>query len=1132
MNGSNNIDMQEKIKSVKARIEKLIEAGYLDEAKAALQKYDSKMSGDPDICSMLAVIQIIEGMPEKAEEIILGGLKKDSVQFDLLYNLAYIREQKGLYEEALELYATAGTVARDGTQKQNIDEAFNRLKKVDHTLEAKDKARIVFFVKEGMDSFLGDIINGLSGEYRVRKMIVGDFSQIGEGMEWADVCWFEWCDELVVYGSRLPLAREKKLICRLHRYEVFTGVPQQVEWSNVDRLVIVARHLEDLLDMYHPGITDKVKIEVLENGVDLSRFSFKRRSNGFNLAMVGYIHSRKNPVLLLHIIRKLTDIDKRYKLYIAGQFQEQIIKLYWDYQVRRMGLESNIVFDGWQEDINRWLEDKNYVLSTSIHESFGYGIAEAMARGIKPIIHDFPYAFEIWDEELLFRTVDEAVDLIRNSKYESDKYRTVIENRYSLEKQVNHIKNMIEELVSYKKIINNVIHILSGEKKAEELMIDNLTVLIPCYNRAKMLKDDLDRGLKLGNQPKLIVDDSSTDNLDALDNIEKEFKRYNSRLIRKHENEGLAQTRRTGLQNIKTAFTAFVDDDDMLLCLNKEKAADDISKLNNDCVLIIPRYLINYNADGLSIGYDREIFNNCTAEEALVKIASTGEVMAMLAGGSIGITEVLRSYSSSKEFHVAEDNVMLSRMFANDRSKKVCTTDSLVHIRRISNQSLSKTLTPAKLALGLLAQAIACYYCLQLGVAVKEEVLKWMRDRAALIQRLYDFGENFEIELIAYLTGEINEEIFIRFITLHGLEIENGLDQLAPELRKMRAMFCNVPEPQKLYANVKAEELPQVSVIIPTFNRKGMLKRNIDHVLKQDYPNIEVVVSDNCSGDGTDEMVRNEYVNVKKVKYHRNEKNIGPTLNYHNAFYSLARGKYCLMLSDDDFLIDPLYISKAVKILESSRDVAFVFSGYYYNHELKRKAYRVLPDYPEVIDGLDFFINFANEKYNYMPNLCTVLFSRENAVNMNILKHNPDCLAGDLSILLRLLLSGSAAYIKNISLVYSLHKGSISLNPGNTVVGDLDSVQKVVECAVQDINELKNIYKLAADLMNIDDDTLQNWLQFRIRKYMYWRFNETVQTAEECRALVKFMMSEYPHLMQSLKDVAINRFGENIMDVR
>jgi glycosyltransferase involved in cell wall biosynthesis len=564
--------------------------------------------------------------------------------------------------------------------------------------------------------------------------------------------------------------------------------------------------------------------------------------------------------------------------------------------------------------------------------------------------------FEIWDEEFLFRTVDEAVGLIRNGKYESEKYRAIIENRYSLEKQINHIKKLIEELASYRELMNYVADILSGKKRAEEFMADNLTVLIPCYNRAEMLKADLDKGLKLGNQEKLIVDDCSTYYLDALADIEKECKRYNSQLIRKNKNEGAAQTRWTGLQNIKTPFTAILDDDDMLLCLDREKAANDISKLNNDCILVMPRYVLNYNGDSLAIGYDRETYNNLTAGEVLTIIASTGEFSVMFGGGSITNTEVLRTYSSLKEFQIAEDFVILARIFANNRSKKVYTTDSLVHVRRISSQSLSKALTPLKLALALMAQAVACYYCLQLGVAGKEDVLEWMRNRAALLQRLYNFGESFETELIAYIAGEISEEIFVRFLALHGLELENGLDQLAPELRKMRAMFYNEPGPQKIFANAKADELPQVSIIIPTFNRKDMLKRNIDHALKQDYPNVEIIVSDDCSADGTDEMVMKEYMNEKKVKYYRNEKNIGQTLNCQKAFYSLAKGKYCLFVNDDDYLIDPLYISKAVKALEDNSDAAFAFSGYYYNNEVINRAFRVLPDYPEIIDGLDFFL--------------------------------------------------------------------------------------------------------------------------------------------------------------------------------
>ncbi|HEY8350556.1 MAG TPA: hypothetical protein VIM13_12105, partial [Clostridia bacterium] len=67
--------MQEKIRSVKAKIEKLIQDGHLEEAKAAIGKLEENMPGDQDICSMRAVIHILEGDADKAEEVLLDGLK-------------------------------------------------------------------------------------------------------------------------------------------------------------------------------------------------------------------------------------------------------------------------------------------------------------------------------------------------------------------------------------------------------------------------------------------------------------------------------------------------------------------------------------------------------------------------------------------------------------------------------------------------------------------------------------------------------------------------------------------------------------------------------------------------------------------------------------------------------------------------------------------------------------------------------------------------------------------------------------------------------------------------------------------------------------------------------------------------
>jgi CDP-glycerol glycerophosphotransferase (TagB/SpsB family) len=443
----NTQEIRDRIKSVKAKIEKLIQEGQLQEAKKYLAEFDAMLPGDPDICSMMAVVHIVEGDPDKAENVIKRGLANDTVQFDLLYNLAYIYEIRNKLDKSLDLYLKAETVAESWDQKLNVRNAVERIRSIDPSVTALTKKKIVFFVKDGMNNFFEDIIMRLDGEYWTRKISVTDIAQLETGMEWADICWFEWCDDIIASASAMPVCRNKKVICRLHRYEAFTRYPARVIWESVDKLVIVTPHLKELLEKNFPGISKRVDIVVIENGVDLDRYSFKKRDAGCNIAMVGYLHSRKNPVMLLQIIKKLVETDKRYKLFIAGRFQEQLLRLYWEYQVIRMGLSDNVIFDGWQRDISSWLEDKNYLLSTSIHESFGYGIAEAMARGIKPVIHDFLNADEIWDKRFLFNTVDEAVDMILDDSYDSEAYRDFIKSRFNLDDKVAEIRKLLSELM-------------------------------------------------------------------------------------------------------------------------------------------------------------------------------------------------------------------------------------------------------------------------------------------------------------------------------------------------------------------------------------------------------------------------------------------------------------------------------------------------------------------------------------------------------------------------------------------------------------------------------------------------------------------------------------------------------------
>jgi glycosyltransferase involved in cell wall biosynthesis len=93
--------------------------------------------------------------------------------------------------------------------------------------------------------------------------------------------------------------------------------------------------------------------------------------------------------------------------------------------------------------------------------------------------------------------------------------------------------------------------------------------------------------------------------------------------------------------------------------------------------------------------------------------------------------------------------------------------------------------------------------------------------------------------------------------------------------------------------------LPLVTIAIPTYNRMKYLRQAIESALRQSYAEIEVIVSDNCSTDGTAEIV--EAIEDPRLVLLRQSTNLGMRGNW-NACLERARGEFFLLLSDDDYL--------------------------------------------------------------------------------------------------------------------------------------------------------------------------------------------------------------------------------------
>jgi GT2 family glycosyltransferase len=121
---------------------------------------------------------------------------------------------------------------------------------------------------------------------------------------------------------------------------------------------------------------------------------------------------------------------------------------------------------------------------------------------------------------------------------------------------------------------------------------------------------------------------------------------------------------------------------------------------------------------------------------------------------------------------------------------------------------------------------------------------------------------------------------------------------------------------------------PLVSVVIPTFNRKNDLLECLTALLNSSYGNIEIIVVDNASTDGTNEAVKRMFPKVKLI---RNKRNEGVTGGRNRGAIE-AEGDYILFL-DHDMIVDKQMVGELMKIIEADPKVGMAGPIIYYYDE-------------------------------------------------------------------------------------------------------------------------------------------------------------------------------------------------------
>ena len=165
------------------------------------------------------------------------------------------------------------------------------------------------------------------------------------------------------------------------------------------------------------------------------------------------------------------------------------------------------------------------------------------------------------------------------------------------------------------------------------------------------------------------------------------------------------------------------------------------------------------------------------------------------------------------------------------------------------------------------------------------------------------------------------------------------------------------------------ESIPLVSICIPTYNRaERYLRECIQTAVDQTYPNIEIIVSDNCSTDNTQEIV--ESFGEKRIQYVRHAENIGPINNF-NYCLQAAKGDFFLLLHDDD-QIDHDFVETCMQAANFNKDIGLIISGTRLI-DSEGRAVKEMPNRAVGPSTEDLFISWFNHKTALY--LCSTLFN-------------------------------------------------------------------------------------------------------------------------------------------------------------
>ncbi|MEW6013336.1 MAG: glycosyltransferase family 2 protein [Elusimicrobiota bacterium] len=241
---------------------------------------------------------------------------------------------------------------------------------------------------------------------------------------------------------------------------------------------------------------------------------------------------------------------------------------------------------------------------------------------------------------------------------------------------------------------------------------------------------------------------------------------------------------------------------------------------------------------------------------------------------------------------------------------------------------------------------------------------------------------------------------------------------------------------------------PSVSIMIPCYNFKDRILKAVNSALNQDYSDLEVIVLDDMSTDGSWDIIKSFYEGLreeekKRIKIFRNENNLGRTKTYKKLLYGLSKGDWVLMLDGDDYLYDNSVIETAIcKFKENyADDIIAILGGFVKYDSSVNKYFENIP-HTKLINGFEVVMKYPNVFYSHGA----VLYDRKKALELDF--YRAGIISDDLESHLRFFLRGKVLYIDKVFYVWNVTDFSATIK--TTYSDFLDNVKKLTESVYSD----------------------------------------------------------------------------------